>query len=448
MAKSTPGKLNIVNRDKFISFKPSPLFEYKTKKKINAVRLVMVDHDAEYEKQRKRGQQIDISNPEIFVNGTQKPIDGIFSSRFGSDTTQDRPYYSCECQSLVGGAHLGEVCPVCGKKVVAVTDGDLRTTGYIDIAPYHILTYHGWNALYRVLKKDVMNDLVNSVKRINTSGKIIDDGKPTIETVYEEYEEKYEPLTGLPKKYAFMSKIPVYSARLRPLMTFGMNMTILDVNKKYLSIVNNRNALITGPIFAKKRITEVQRTLNQIQKDWNDITAFVEEQVNGKGGVYRKSLASGRIDYTSRMVISLGTDLMPHEVDIPYQTMMVLYEEKIAKRLSMLDNIPISKAISLVQENAVQRNEKFAKIINQILKDGHGVWALISRNPTISESSILYVRVRKIHDDGYDMTMHLPPDILPLLGADFKVDQIGVHMVVISYKQFSERLTIGVSNAG
>lgn len=67
MAKSTPGKLNIINRDKFTSFKPSPLFEYKTKKKINAVRLVMVDHDAEYEKQRKRGQQIDISNPEIFV---------------------------------------------------------------------------------------------------------------------------------------------------------------------------------------------------------------------------------------------------------------------------------------------------------------------------------------------------------------------------------------------
>ena len=448
MAKSTPGRLNIVNRDKFHSFKPSPITPYKVKRTIKAVRVSMVDHDAEYERLRKLKQQIDITSPEIFVNGTQKPIDGIFSSRFGSDTTQDRPYYSCECQALTGGAHLGEVCPVCGKKVVAVTDGDLRTTGYIDIAPYHILTYHGWNAMLKIMKKDVLNDIITSVKRINTAGKIVDDGKPTIETLYEDYEEKYEPLTGLPKKYAFMSKIPVYSARLRPLMMFGMNMTILDVNKKYLSIVNNRNALITGPIFAKKRQTEVQRTLNQIQQDWNEITAFVEEQVNGKGGVYRKSLASGRIDYTSRMVISLGTDLMPHEVDIPYQTMMVLYEEKIAHRLSEMDNISISKAISQVQENQVYRNEKFAKIINQILKEGRGVWALINRNPTISESSILYVRVRKIHDDGSDMTMHMPPDTLPLLGADFKADQIGVHMIVISYKQFSERLTNGVSLAG
>ena len=79
----------------------------------------------------------------------------------------------------------------------------------------------------------------------------------------------------------------------------------------------------------------------------------------------------------------------------------------------------------------MERNEKFVKIINQLLKSKQGVWALINRNPTISESSILYVRVRKIHDDGTDMTMHMPPDILPLLAADFdKVPlEAGLHLV-------------------
>lgn len=419
MGKSSPGKLNIKNRDDFLTFQKSPMTSYRTKKKINAVRLVMVDHDAEYKRLKKLGRQIDITSAEIYVNGNQKPDDGIFSSRFGSDTTQDRPFYSCECQSLIGGAHLGEICPLCKKPVVAVTDGDLRTTMYIDIAPYHILTYHGWNYMCKVLKKDTMNKIITSVKKINAAGKVIDDDLPTLESLYDDYEDKYEPLTHLPKKYAFMSKIPVYSARLRPLMTFGINMTILDVNKAYLSIVNNRNALATSHIFFKSdRRTETQRTLNQIQQEWNKVTEFVETQVNGKGGIYRKSLASGRIDYTSRMVISLGTDLMPHEVDIPYQTMMVLYEEKIAHYLAALDNISISRAITLVQENSQERNDKFVNIINQLLKSGIGVWALINRNPTISESSILYVRVRKIHDDGTDMTMHLPPDILPLLAAD------------------------------
>ena len=419
MGKNQPGRLNIVNRDEYHSFQRSPIIPYRIKKRIKSVKLVMVDHDAEYARLKKQGRQLDITSSDIFVNGNQKPDDGIFSARFGSDTTQDRPFYSCECQRLTGGAHLGEICSFCNKPVVAVIDGDLRTTMYIDIAPYHILTYHGYNAFCKLLKDKVMEDIITSVKRINVAGKIVDDGKPTIMSLYEDYEEKYEHLIGLPKEYVFCSKIPVYSARLRPLMVLGINMTILDVNKYYLSIVNNRNILATAPLFHMERKTEIQKTLNQIQQDWNKITAFVETQINGKGGVYRKSMASGRIDYTSRMVISLGIDLMPHEVDIPYQTMMVVYEERIAKYLATLEGITISKAISQVQENAMERNEKFVKIINQLLKSKQGVWALINRNPTISESSILYVRVRKIHDDGTDMTMHMPPDILPLLAADW-----------------------------
>ena len=104
--------------------------------------------------------------------------------------------------------------------------------------------------------------------------------------------------------------------------------------------------------------------------------------------------------------------------------MMVLYEGEIANYLSKLENISISKAITLVQENAIQRNEKFVKIINQLLKSKYGIWGLINRNPTISESSILYVRIRKIHDDPSDVTMHMPPDILALMGADFDGDQL------------------------
>lgn len=416
----TPGRLNIVNRDSYPLFQRSPVLEYPVKHRIKSVHVDPIDHDAEYKKLKDMGRKIDIRTADIFVNGNQKPDDGIFSSYFGSDTTQDRPIYSCECQTLSGAAHLGEICPHCGKKVVPVIDGDLRTRMYIDIAPYHILTYHGWNAMCKALKPKVMQDIITSVKRIKVSGEIVDDGKPTIMSLYEDYEEKYEPLTKLPKKYAFMSKIPVYSARLRPLMVFGVSMTMIESNKRYLSIEKNREAMATAPIFMTSRKTEIQRALNQIQQDWNVIMEEVENQVDHKAGVYRKSLASGRIDYTSRMVISLGIDLMPHEVDIPYQTMMVLYEEKIANYLSKSENIPISKAIALVQENAMERNEKFVNIINQMLKSKEGVWALINRNPTISESSILLVRVRKVHKDGTDWTMHLPPDILTLLAADLR----------------------------
>lgn len=225
-------------------------------------------------------------------------------------------------------------------------------------------------------------------------------------------------------------------------------MTILDVNKFYLSLIRSRNILRTTPLIRVNRTVEVQKTLNQMQRDFNGVLTEVESQVNGKTGVFRKSLASGRIDYSSRMVITLGTDLMPHEVDVPYQTMMVLYEEEIANYLSHLENIMISKAISLVQENQMYRNEKFVKIINQLLKANNGIWVLIGRNPTISESGILYVRIRKIHDDTTDMTMHLPPDILALMAADSTKVACSVKVRYGSdsvQEQVSERLTSGVA---
>lgn len=419
---SEKGRLNIINRNEFRNFQPSPIIPYRVKTRIKSVKLKKISHDEKYAALKKKGLNIDITSSEIYVNN-KKPIDGIFSPLFGADTTQDAPVFSCDCHKLTGGTNLGRVCPDCGTLVRSI-EADLRLTGYIDIAPYHVLTYHGYKGFCRVMKDKGMDDIIKSVKRINVNGKIIDDGKPTIMDLYNNYEDEYEELVGIEKKYAFTSKIPVYSARLRPLMHFGMNMTILDVNKAYLSIIKSSNILKTAPLFHLDRGVEIQRTLNQIQQDFNAVFAHIEEQTNGKSGIFRRSLASGRIDFSARMVISLGIDLMPHEIDVPYSTMMVLYEGEIANYLSKLENISISKAITLVQENAIQRNEKFVKIINQLLKSKYGIWGLINRNPTISESSILYVRIRKIHDDPSDVTMHMPPDILALMGADFDGDQL------------------------
>lgn len=414
------GRLNIVNRDEYRCFQPSPIEHYKVKSVIKSVHFDHISHDERYRKLKERGLNIDIVNPEIYEN-KKRPIDGIFSPLFGADTTQDAPIYTCDCHRLTGGSNLGRICPDCGTEVRTI-EADLRITGYIDIAPYHVLTFHGYNAMSKIFKN--MPDIIKTVRKINRAGKIVDNGIPTIMDLYDDYDELYAHRTGLPKDIVFMSKIPVYSARLRPLMQTNMTVTILDVNKKYLSITNLRNVLQTTKLLPDfGRDIEIQRTLNQIQQDFNDICDIVLEQCNGKTGVFRRALASGRLDGSSRLVITLGPDLMAHEIDVPYQMMMVQYEEEIANYLMWLQNIPIAKAIAMVEENQTIRNELFVKIINQLLREGHGVWVLDNRNPTISESGIQYVRIRKIHDDPTDMTLHLPQDVLALLAADFDGDQ-------------------------
>ena len=428
--KSVKGRLNIVNRDEYAQFLPSPVAKYRVKKRITSVKLKMISHDARYAELKKRGLNIDITSPEIYGSGGQKPINGIFSPLFGADATQDSPVYTCECRKLVGRVNRGKICPKCKTECRSI-DADLRICGYIDIAPYHILSYHGFNAMSKVLKN--LMEILTSTKRIDSRGKEVDDGLPTILDLYEDYDDKYYPLTGIPKDIAFMSKIPVYSSRLRPLIQFGKKLTVLEPNKRYMSIVRYRNILKTAPLIKSfKRSVEIQKALNQIQMEFlkpltkengqdknPSIVSTVLDQISGKPGAFRRSLASGRVDNSARLVISLGQDLMAHELDLPYQTMMVLYEDKIAHYLSVLDNIPIGKAISIVEEHQTVKSEKFVKIINQILKQGNGIWVLINRNPTISESGILYMKVRKIHEDGSDLTCHLPQDILALLAADF-----------------------------
>lgn len=410
------GRLNIMNRDAYKCFVPSPIEHYDTPTKIKSVRFVRSSPDEKYRQLKKKGLNIDITNPEIYVNG-KKPNDGIFSPLFGADTTQDTPVYTCDCHKLTGGVNRGRICPDCNSEVRTI-EADLRITGHIDIAPYHILTYHGYIAMSKVFKN--LKDIITTNKRISRSGKIAESDIPTIMDLYDDYEELYEQKTGLPKEIAFMSKIPVYTARLRPLMQQNMVMTILDVNKRYLSITNLSGILKSTQFMPEfHREIEIQRTLNQIQQDFNDICSIVNDQINSKSGVFRRALASGRLDNSSRLVITLGTDLRAHEIDVPYQMMMVQYEEEIANYLSRIKDIPISKAIDIVEENQTTPSPLFIKIINQLLKAKKGVWVLDNRNPTISESGVQYVRIRKIHDDPTDMTMHLPPDVLNLLAADF-----------------------------
>lgn len=428
--------LNILNRDDFPMFKPSAIATYQTRRKISRVQAVRYSPDEEYAKLKAEGKQIDITNPEYMVNN-RKTIDGIFSPLFGPDSSHDPQAFICPCRKTMGSSKRGQLCPFCGGEVKEI-EIDLSRRGHIDISPFHVLTYHGYVAMSKVIKN--LDELLSTVKKIDAKGKLIPDENYTIMDLYDLYDDLFYPITGLEKKYAFMSKIPVSSAKLRPLIRNGVVVTILDENKKYLSILHLKDELKTIAALGIPAKTQVQKSLNQIQRDFLDIVEITKKNIGGKTGDFRRFLASGRIDNSSRMVISLGRDLKPYEIDIPYETAMVIYEEDIINHLTKLEGISVAAALQWYNDALsmahTKRDPQFVSIINIMLKEGNGVWALINRNPTINETGILYMRVRKINENLRDMTMHLPPDILKPLGADSIIPS-GSAMTVMSYKNNS-----------
>lgn len=419
-ATETTHTINIVNRDDYPLFVPTPVEHFKVKRRITGVEVQKISFDEMYENLKAEGRQVDIRSPELFVDG-RKPMDGIFSPLFGADSTKDTPVYTCDCGELTGGSNKGRLCKKCNSTCRTI-EADLRNVMFIDIAPYHILTDLGMAAMRRALPK-TLKEVLTSTRRIGRSGAVVKSDLPTIMDLYDDYDILYRAKAKEEKKYAFCSKIPVYTSRLRPLIQDRSRLSILDVNKNYLSIVScaqiiRDETIIPGP----KSEIKIQKTLNEIQRNFNEIMGIVDSQINKKKGVVRHALASGSLDYSFRLVITLGPDLMANEIDVPYHTMMVGCEEEIVRRLVDMDDIPVGKAIAKVEKHILHPHPKFVKIINMILRSGVGIWTLVNRNPTISKYGIGYFRIRKIHDDPDDFTLHLPVDVLHGFGADFSKD--------------------------
>lgn len=418
--------IKILNEDTYKTFVYSERPEYTSaRRKIKNIRLDMISHDKEYIARNHNKETFLINNPNFLDSDNRRTVGGIFSPYFGQDQMNpDSREYSCECNYLYGAVNEGKICPMCGQPVQHITP-DLRKIAYIDIYPYHILTYHGYNLMKKHIKD--LPELLNKVKKIDIKGRTVSDNDETLISLYEDYDDLYFDKIGIPKDKMFTTKIPVYTAILRPLIQKGISITMLDVNKAYQSI--NILARDLENVSHIKASTQILRILNKIQEDFIEICLHVDGQLKKKGGIFRKYGVTGRIDYCSRIVIKLNVDLKANEIDVPYQTFMVLYEEEITNMLMTLNNISLAKASNMYQLALNYRDETMVKIIEMLLKRNGGVWVLINRNPTISKHGIMYVRIRKINDSFNNYCMSVSSCVLAPLAADFDGDQLSLYAV-------------------
>lgn len=452
------GSTHVMHADDMPLVKANKPFPLKVRDQITGTQLKRISHDERFEELEEKDEVIYITNPKYQNSGTKKgntkTIDGIFSPLFGEDF--DKESYSCPCHTLAGLNNKGKICPNCQKPVKEVKT-DLSAMGYIDISPYHILTMHGYYIMRKYVKN--LNKILTQVSGIDITGRLKKDGPPdglgyidgriSLTTLYETYDEDFFPLTGIEKKYIFMSKIPVLSPKLRPLIEHSESrLSLLPINKAYLSILKLRENLFQGTISGSSELM-VERNLNEIQTIWLGCVPYPDadrrgktdryipgicmdihsKTLSGKTGKLRQIMASGRIDNSSRLVIALGGDLKAHEVMLPYHTLVTFLEGRIVNKLCIHDDINVAKATNIVRRKRKNRDPIIMKIINSILHEGVGVWGLVNRNPTILEEGMQYMRVKGISDEflapgQYDETMKIPPDGLVPFNADFDGDQM------------------------
>lgn len=244
----------------------------------------------------------------------------------------------------------------------------------------------------------------------------------------------------------FISKFPIISSKLRPGILINGVITGSTVNKKYKFLIRYSNELrnsnidIEGDIKISNLLFGLQNYANQIIKEIND--NFLRK----KNGWIRNHMMGSRINYSARNVIAplvMRDGMRIDEVSMPYKTYLELYKKQ------LINLIVHTKGVSYVKANLEWRKStlkftpsmyKYIQILNTKTKGGQ--YILLNRNPTISVSSIVLLRIASIKTDYSDDTLQISNNILPGLNGDYDGDVLNIvplfnRFLVETFKCFS-----------
>lgn len=206
-------------------------------KKDKGVRLVKLNWDEECRLDLMLGKGFLITEPAI-TNKDQKSYNGIQSSRFGTDWSDDDAFmdrWTCKCKSIQGKIFEGEVCPHCKTKV-EYRDVDLSVTGWIVINNHKLIQPSYYNKLSGIIGSRQFKEIVEYDKFIDRNGHIQqkDSSNPFKGIGIIEFQERFDEILAYYKNKKknkleeikeieedrdkiFTSSIPVFSAVLRPI---------------------------------------------------------------------------------------------------------------------------------------------------------------------------------------------------------------------------------------
>ncbi len=232
-----------------------------------------------------------------------------------------------------------------------------------------------------------------------------------------------------------MDVIPVIPADLRPLIQLdGGRHSTVDLNELYRRVIIRNNRLkqwleIGAPdliIQNEKRMLQesVDALFDNARKqtpvkgkDNRDLKSLAEN-LKGKQGRFRQNLLGKRVDYSGRSVIVVGPELKLHQVGLPKQMVVKLFEPFIVKRLM---EEKVVKSIKQAKKLIEVYDDRIWTYATGVIKE-HPV--LLNRAPTLHRLSIQ--AFEPIITSGKAIRLH--PLVTPSFNADFDGDQMAVHV--------------------
>lgn len=413
-----------------------------------AIHLGLVSHDRAI---------ATLSHPPIILNDlfdlTQEDrdiVDGVTLTKFKGDLLENLP--RCQCNKYRGYPDLGIVCEVCGHEVTD-PQGDLEAITWIRkpngiaalmspefflqlrevftasrfcvidwlIDPFYmrrISSYPAW-----MLRIEMMslprgyNNFVNNFDHILSQlAQIKEFQKQMLDDFLEEVKQNRDII--------FSSYIPVPNKAILVLeeettATYVDDIFIgaTDAIRKMVGIDTEHSSLTLDE---KERRT--YGLLLNLARFYDDVyqTFFAS-----KKGMFRKHVYGTRCHWSFRAVISsIDGPCEGDELHIPWGIALCVFEVHIASAL-MAEGWTPNQVKGFVADHIFTYNEKLHQIMTKLINESpeKGIRCNFNRNPTMSRSSILSMRITVIKTNLRDSTASIPIPVTKLPNADFDGDE-------------------------
>lgn len=400
-----------------------------------------------------------ITNPEGVDKNKNFTPDGIYSEDIFGSMYGNPIEYRCECGATVGKFAEGTTCiePDC-KTVVTKRESVVKKQGWIDLGEYKIINPVFYSFVEKVVGKKRLASALKFTRRLDVDGNVVEEAEEgeddlagvgtyffveqfldILNYCHEEntdskgnnkYQAHYDILIHNIDK-VLISKIPVFSHRLRPAIILGEELRFDKINNLFNRLLAASNSLHNLMESEASEMT-VCPVVDSLQTFANQIFEMSVSAISGKGGWLRSNLMANRVNFSARCVITplpVGYDL--DEVHMPYTAALELLRFHIINILVKFQKKTFHEALEMWHYASL----RFDPVIYQVMVDiiersKDGVKILLNRNPTISYGSILFMSMTKIKKDFYDKTMSIPNNTLKLLAGDYDGDVLSVFLII------------------
>ncbi len=196
------------------------------------------------------------------------------------------------------------------------------------------------------------------------------------------------------------------------------------INRYYTQILTKKEAMRETPCDIRIDRNLYYNYYRQLQKDVNELYAYILEKMSKKEGLIRGNILGKRIDFSGRAVIVPDPTLEMEYCALPYLMFLELFKLKISKKIIEIEKFKkINDAIDFIDNCIEVGDPVLFNICKEVAKNEV---CLLNRQPSLHRLSLLGYKIKVT----LEKVIKIHPLSCPPFNADFDGDQMAVYIPI------------------